>query len=243
MSPVPWHEIGDAHHNDAMGSRLDWVGLGPFVSISVVAVALTVWQVRVDRSVFERYFASLHPALVVSGICAVGAVALAHLQASSEFAMVGPGSWSDAASVVGWAVPLFALVAIGADVVVGYPEDMNVAWPDAVRFYPAIAVVVEIALHVIPIAVLVAVLGMPAGLDGSFARIAVPVALIEAAVQAVYATSISTAVFSTVHVLVFGVVQVWMFWRFGFVWMLGFRLVYYLLWHVAWGAARLQLLY
>jgi hypothetical protein len=84
---------------------------------------------------------------------------------------------------------------------------------------------------------------MPTGLDGSFWRIAVPVAAIEAVLQAVYATSIGTSIFSFVHLGVFGVLQVWVFWRFGFVWMLGFRLVYYALWHVAWGAARLEVLF
>ena len=61
--------------------------------------------------------------------------------------------------------------------------------------------------------------------------------------QAVYATSMGTSVFSAVHLMVFGVAQVWIFWRFGFMWMLGFRLVYYSLWHVAWGVARLELLF
>ena len=49
--------------------------------------------------------------------------------------------------------------------------------------------------------------------------------------------------FSAAHLMVFGVAQVWMFWRFGFVWMLGFRLAYYALWHLAWGALRLELLF
>jgi hypothetical protein len=115
--------------------------------------------------------------------------------------------------------------------------------PDALRFYPAIAVFVEIALHVVPIAVLVAILGMPTDFDATFWRIAVPVALVEAVVQAVYATSIGTSLFNAVHLMVFGVIEVWIFWRFGFTRMLGFRLVYYLLWHVAWGVARLELLF
>ena len=87
--------------------------------------------------------------------------------------------------------------------------------------------------------------GMVDGLSpfGAFWRIAVPVALVEAALQAGYATSIGTSLFSSVHLVVFGVAQVWVFWRFGFVWMLGFRLAYYALWHIVWGAARLELLF
>jgi hypothetical protein len=173
----------------------------------------------------------------------VGVISIASLQGMSVFAIVGPGSSRDAVSTIAWVVPLLAMAAISADLVVRYPEDTNVAMPDALRFYPAIAVFVEIMLHTVPIAVLVRILGMPTGFDATFWRIALPVATIEAALQATYATSIGTSVFSALHLMVFGVVQVWMFCRFGFVWMLGFRLVYYCLWHVVWGAARLELLF
>jgi len=69
------------------------------------------------------------------------------------------------------------------------------------------------------------------------------VAVIEAALQAVFATSVGTSVFSAVQLVVFGLVQVWVFWRFGFVWMRTFRLAYYVPWQLAWGGARLQLLF
>ncbi|MCP4083515.1 MAG: hypothetical protein GY745_00440 [Actinomycetia bacterium] len=225
-----------------MESKLVWVGMGPFLVISVLAVALTAWQVRVDRSVFERFFGAAHPVMVIIAAVIAGVVAIGYLQDSSDFAVLGPGTWTEAVSIIAWTVPLFAAVAIGADLVLHHAEDTNVAMPDALSFYPAMAVFVEIALHLVPIGVLVAVLGPPTGLDATLWRIAIPVALIEAIVQAVYATSISTSVFSAVHLMVFGLVQVWIFWRFGFTWMLGFRLAYYCLWHLAWGVVRLELL-
>ena len=217
--------------------------MGPLLAICIAAVALTAWQVHVDRSVFEGFFGSLNPVGVMVGASVVGVFTMGHLQGTSDFALLGPGSPRDVISIMSWTVPALAAAAIGADLVLRYPEDTNVAMPDALRFYPAIAVFVEIVLHAVPIAALVAVLGMPTGLDATFWRVAIPVALIEAAVQAVYATTLPTSLFSAVHLLVFGVVQVWIFWRFGFMWMLGFRLAYYLLWHVAWGVARLELLF
>ncbi len=217
--------------------------MGPLLLVSVAAIALTAWQVQDDRSVFEPYFGPLDPIGVMAGAAVGGAVAMAYLQGTSEFAVLGPGAWTDVVTIIAWAVPLLAAAAIGSDLVVRYAEDTNVAMPDALRFYPAIAVFVELALHVVPIAMLVAVLGMPTGVDATFWRIAIPIALIEAAAQAVYATSVATSVFSAVHLMVFGVAQVWIFWKFGFVWMLGFRVAYYALWHVAWGVARLELLF
>lgn len=226
-----------------MTSRLVWAGTGPVLVFAAVAVALTAWQVQVDRSVFEPYFGALDPVAVMAITGVVGAAGLAWLQGASGFAVHVPGTERDALAVIAWVVPLFATAAIGADLVLRFPEDTNVALPDALRFYPSIAVFVEVALHALPIAVLVALIGTPTGLDATFWRLAIPVAGIEAVLQAAYATSIGTSVFSAVHLAVFGVVQVWMFWQFGFVWMLGFRLAYYLLWHVVWGVARLHLLF
>ena len=131
-----------------MASRFDWTGAGIVVVIGVLAVTLTAWQVRVDRSVVERFFGALLPTAVMVGAAIVGVVALAYLQGTSDFAVTGPGTWTEAVSIIAWAVPLLAAAAIGADL-----------------------------------------------------------------------------------------------WRFGFVWMLGFRLADYSLWHVAWGVARLELLF
>lgn len=226
-----------------MTSRFDGTGWGYVLLVLIVALTLTVWQVHVDRSVFERFFGSRDPTVVVLVTSILGLVFLGYLQATSHFFVFGPGRAGAAARFIAVAAPVFASTAIAADVVLRYPEDTNVPMPDALRFYPAIAVVVEVALHVVPVAVLGTLLGMPAQVDATFWRLAVPVALIEAALQAGYAPSTATAIFSAVHLLVFGVVQIWMFWRFGFLWMLSFRLAYYGLWHVAWGTARLKLLF
>jgi hypothetical protein len=226
-----------------MSPRPEWAGISFFLVLSVGAVVLTAWQTDVDRSVFERFFGAVNPTGVMILAALVGVIAMAYLEGSSDFTMLGPGTSRDAMLVIAWAVPVLTAAAIGADLVLRFPEDTNVAVPDALRFYPAIAVFVESTLHLAPIAVLVALLGPPTGLDVTFWRIAIPVALIEAVLQAAYAMSIGTSTFSAIHLTVFGVVQVWMFWRFGFVWMLGFRLAYYAMWHVAWGAVRLELLF
>ncbi len=144
--------------------------MGPFLVVSFVALALTAWQVRADRSVFERFFAAMDPLVVMAGASVAGTAAIVYLLEASDFALLGPGGWREAISVIAWTVPLAAAVAIGADLVLRYPEDINVAMPDALRFYPAIAVFVEIALHAVPVAVLVAALGMPTGLDVPFWR-------------------------------------------------------------------------
>jgi hypothetical protein len=49
--------------------------------------------------------------------------------------------------------------------------------------------------------------------------------------------------FVAVHVLAINAVALWLFRRYDFVTMLGFRLLYYLPWHVVRGTAREELLY
>jgi len=69
--------------------------MGPFLATVIVAVALTAWQVRVDRSVFERFFGALDPIGVMIGIAVVGVISMAYLQGTSDFAVLGPGAWRD----------------------------------------------------------------------------------------------------------------------------------------------------
>ena len=49
--------------------------------------------------------------------------------------------------------------------------------------------------------------------------------------------------FSGLQLLAFGLVQLYVFRRFGFIPMFVFRLAYYARWHVGWGALRLRLLF
>lgn len=83
-----------------MGWRMDWTGMAAYLVVGAVAVGLTAWQVRVDRSVFEPYLGSLGPVWVMVVTVSVGALALAHLQATSDLAVLGPGRWQDALVVI-----------------------------------------------------------------------------------------------------------------------------------------------
>jgi hypothetical protein len=50
------------------------------------------------------------------------------------------------------------------------------------------------------------------------------------------------AAFTAVHILLFGLAELYIFLRFDFISMYAFRIVYYAYWHVAWGHARLLML-
>lgn len=212
--------------------------------VTTVVVAMTIVQTNADRSVFERYVAGLHPVLVMLGVAAAALVSLPYLASRGWPMLPEPGTIGEAAVLTAVAVPLFLAAAVGADLILRFPEDMNAPLPDALLFYPAIGFLVEVVLHAVPLALLVAAFGgAPDPAEPSFWLMIVPIAMLEAGIQAAFAGSIPTATFSFIQLLAFGAVQLYVFARFGFLPMYAFRLAYYLLWHVGWGTARLHWLF
>ena len=224
-----------------MNAAVQYAVLG---ATALLAVVLTSVQVRLDRSVFERYLGAANPVAVMIIVSALAFVSLAYLRTQGPFEIVDGEGVLAGLRFTAVVAPLFALVAIGADLLMRYPRDMNVPPPDAFFFYPAIGFLVEVCLHAIPLALLVAVFARN-GIDSdhTFWVMAVAVAMLEAAFQAAAAATIPTAVFSGLHLLAFGLVQLYTFRRFGFMSMYAFRLVYYFLWHIVWGVIRLRWLF
>lgn len=222
-----------------------WVQYAVLGATALVAVVLTVIQTHLDRSVFTPYLGATNPVAVMIVVSALAFVSLAYLRSPGSFEIVG--SREDVLAGLRFTavvVPLFVLAAIGADVLLRYPRGMNVPAPDAFFFYPAIGFLVEVCLHAVPLALLVALFAR-SGItsDRTFWLLAVLVALLEAGIQTATATTAATAVFSGLQLLSFGLVQLYVFRRFGFVSMYVFRLAYYSLWHIAWGTIRLHWLF
>lgn len=211
---------------------------------ALVAVALSVVQTHLDRSVFAPYLGATNPVGVMIVVSAFAFLSLAYLRSHGSFEIVGGEGVLAGLRFTALVAPLFALAAIVADLLLRYPRGMNVPAPDAFFFYPAIGFLVEVSLHAVPLALLVALFarsGIPS--DRTFWLLAIPVAMLEAAFQTATATTAATAVFSGLQLLAFGLVQLNVFRRFGFVSMYAFRLAYYSLWHIAWGAIRLKWLF
>jgi hypothetical protein len=211
---------------------------------AAVVLILTTVQARSDPSVFDRYLGRLRPVPVVLGVAAAAFGSLPYLASRGWPVLPGPDPVADALVVSAVAVAVLLVSAIGADLLLRFPAGMNVPLPDALLFYPSVGFVVEICFHAVPLAVLVAVFGgtrEPS--EAAFWLMVIPIASIEAAFQAAIAERAATAAFSFAQLLLFGAVQLYVFARFGFLPMYAFRLVYYLGWHVLWGAARLRLLF
>jgi hypothetical protein len=218
--------------------------LAPWAAASGVAVLGAAALATTGTSDIERFVGRV-PVTVVAAACgAVGLGALAFLERRGFFRCGTKNTTLRGIAIAGAAAAPLAAVAVGMDVVVGFPIDTNVAWPQAWIAYPVIAVVAEAALHLLPLSGLVWVTGSRFD-DLRLSKRAWALILAAATVEPVAQAVLGSALlpFVVPHVFVIGVVQLVLLRRFGYVPMVTFRLLYYLLWHVLWGQVRLGLLF
>jgi len=216
----------------------------PWVAISVAATASAALLHLSGDSSFDRFLGGAPPALVVAAAGVAGLAALDSLERRGFWDRACRSRTVHGLAVASVALLPFAAAAIVADLVAGFPRETNVFWPQAWLLYPAIALVAEAAFHLLPLAGLAWVTGSQLHgrrIDARTMALVLPVAAVEPVVQIALGTGLPA--FTVVHVYAFGVVQLLLLRRYGYLPMLWFRLGYYLLWHILWGAARLELLY
>ena len=211
------------------------------VAGGTVAAALLAWTSPDD---VERWFGSIPAvaALPIVGLVGYGTLTFLRSRGYWDDSDEGwrPGSFPYA---VAGSVP-FAAIAIAVDSLFGFSEDMNVAWPASVLFYPMIALVAEVLFHLAPLgAVVLLSKSRWSGLTLDARSIGVigGVALVEPTFQVVANPTLAAFVFP--HVYLIGFVQLLLLRKYGYVAMVAFRLSYYLLWHIVWGALRLPILF
>ena len=143
---------------------------------------------------------------------------------------------------------IFASIAIGVDLLIMYPEDMNMLFPESLLFYPTIAFLVEILFHIVPVSVLLLVtttIFKNVPYSKLLLICILIVAMLEPTYQVLFMGSYPTWSIATVWVnlFLFNTIQLLAFKNFGFMSMYALRLLYYLVWHICWGSLRLELIF
>ncbi len=225
---------------DLSSGRLDHL---VFWLSALAAGAAAGALVLIDPDAFKRYLGPINPILVVAVSAAVGGYSLRVLEnrtwwSARPHAEVRRGILASTAAAL-----VFAAIAIAVDVGFGFPRDLNTAWPRSLLFYPAIAFVAEVGFHILPLALLATVTGWRFTGPGS-GRVLASV-LVVASLEAGFQIAIGSGldVFVGPHLFAIGIFALSVFRRFGYVPMIWFRLAYYLVWHVIWGYARIDLLF
>ena len=202
--------------------------------------------IQSDASIFENYFGDLNPWVVTFLVPIIGYLTLNALCSKGRFAIF---KYKYPIRVLPYffIVTLFTAVAILVDLKRVYPADMNIPFPESLLFYPAIGFLVEIVFHVLPLVLLVFILNLVSGMTTVQRWIWVAflvVAILEPTYQ-VYMDPYPPWALSVVwiNLFLFNVLQLFVFYRFDFVSMFALRMVYYLIWHIVWGALRLEILF
>lgn len=219
-----------------------------WTAAAAVAGLVFVLSVALGEDSFQRFFGPLPPLVVTLVVIALGAASLRVLGLRGWLPAIPlPLSRLHRPALVGM---VFAVPSVVVDSWVQFPEDMNTAWPESLLFYPAMAFLAEVMLHLAPLALLLTALQWDLGRrPGPMRRVVVAVgavAAVETLFQAadVITTSDQRLVFFVIPQLAaVGCIELAILYRQGFAAMLSFRLGYYLIWHVVWGLARLAVLF
>jgi len=214
---------------------------------AVGAVALAT---ALDGTAYRFLLGELDPLPVAMAVAGVGAVALRVLRDPAGPEGTGPEGVS-AGPALGWIVAwgaLLPLPVIGLDLLGAFPRDLNAPLPGALLVYPSIAVLAEVVLHVLPLATAEGVArlsGTRAGIGIRQGGLAVA-CLLEPAMQVLWGSGRSPVwanAYVGIHLLVFNGLALFILRRRGFPAAVLYRLAYYLVWHIAWGRLRLDLLF
>jgi hypothetical protein len=155
----------------------------------------------------------------------------------------GPEGYRLAASV-GLALPIPVVV---VDWLGGFGPDINAAFPDALLFYPAIAVVAELVFHVAPLCTAALVAGLLRSEARAWRIVGFSAAvLVEPALQVVWGAEGSPPwanAYVGLHLLAFNAFGVYLMRRYGLLRVILYRFAYYAVWHIGWGWLRMDLLF
>ena len=220
--------------------RRQYVAFG-VLSLAAVGCTGVLSLSQGGARLFEPYFLGVPPLLALAATAVVGAASVAFLRSRFGFEI-----WTSARGV-GVAAALatvFAAWQVCADLfVTRFPRDINVPFPQSLLFYPAIGYTVEVVLHALPLALLLALPGRQAAKANSAIVVGASIVVVSALEPVLVHMRMGAAEYVGAFVFVFTLVELWMFRRYDFVSMSAFRLVYYLWWHVTWGYVRLRWLF
>jgi hypothetical protein len=221
-----------------------------FAALSVGAILLTGLLQYSDACIFQRVLGGINPLAAAFGIVVLGFVCLSLLLSRGGFAIYRKENRKGLLRASGLAA-LFGVIIIPADLLIVFPADINVPFPESLLFYPAVGLFAEILFHVLPLSLLLIVLTSVFRATNQNRIIwisVVAVALLEPVYQTLWMVSLDrypvwAVAYDAIHVFAINLLQLIIFWRYDFVSMVAFRLVYYLFWHIGWGYFRLEILF
>lgn len=211
-----------------------------FLALLGLFMGMGCWIWRVDPLVFGRFLANVNPMLVVllSGVTGVACLGILRRRSGlAPFQLLTAGS----ALLPATGAMVFGVIVIAIDLIFRLPEDLNVAFPAALLFYPAIGFVAEIVFHIMPFTIVLLASRSLWGplIISAFCEPLYQIFFMHSTGQYSYLTLTVIGI----HIFLFSLFQLIIFIRHGFFHMYLVRLFYYLIWHVGWAYVRLQIVF
>lgn len=219
-------------------------------ALSLGTIVLTGLLHYFDAHAFQRVMGGINPLAASLLVVVLGVVFLPLLLARGWFAIYRKENLKGLLIACGLA-SLLGVIVIPADLIIVYPDDINVPFPESLLFYPVVGFFAEILFHVLPLSLLLIFLSsmFKAANRNKIIWFSIAVvALLEPIYQTLWMVSLDrypvwAVAYDATHVLAINLLQLIIFRRYDFVSMYAFRLVYYLFWHIGWGALRLEILF
>lgn len=225
----------------------------PMLVLLLFSVVVSIFIFFLSRNhapSLAPYFGVISPLIATLVLCVAAIAALYLLCERFGFSVIASGNPRPGlilAFVL--ALPFMISVTI-ADVFLRFPADTNVPLPAALLFYPAMAFIAQIALHIVPLTLLLLTSEVVCKSRPFRQRLWVSfllVSMLEAGFQAVIPEGGSDGFLLTGFVVVqlffFSLAEFYVFRRFDYVTMYFFRICYYGYWHILWGVLRLEWLF
>ena len=218
--------------------------------LSVVVLIAAQILVLGQASLFQKFFFGTNPILVVSSVMGLGLLCLYVLTNQGWYEILTTGRTPRGVLFSCVAATLLVVPTIFVDITQPFPRDMNVLLPASLMFYPTMGYVVEIVFHLLPLTILL--VGIGSLFDKRHRQkllwgAVFVVALLEPVFQVLLGYAEQPfdwkALYISIHLYIFNLLQLYVFQRFGFLHMYGFRMIYYLHWHIIWGTVRLPILF
>ena len=218
-----------------------------FLYLSLGVVAFTLILSYIDYYTFSRFLGNFNPLLALLITIITGFAVLTFLLSKTQFVIYKKQTPKTYFIVTGIAI-IFGIEVIAADIwLVDYSADINILFPKSLLFYPSIGYIVEVFFHLLPISLIIIVLS-------SFRKFSInkivwisiiTVSIIEPLYQVWFTDhySLTTTIYTGIHVFLFSLTQLLIFKYLDFISMYMFRLIFYFIWHILWGYFRLDLLF
>ena len=128
-----------------------------YFGISLVIAALTsVLYVR-NAPLFQAFFGTLNPLLVMLALILLGAILSVFFLSCGWFVVYKAGEYKGFL-VAACLAALPGLIIILIDLKAIFPADTNRPFPDSLFFYPIFGFVVEVVFHMLPLALILFIL-------------------------------------------------------------------------------------